>query len=224
MNNIDGTISLLFAAIEFILLFLVLFHLKNKNENILAAVLIFLLMGYQFLESLICYFNVRSSFVAFLAFADITFLPPTGLIFAWTLWGNTVKKNYLVYLPALFFLIYYSLTIEKFIVNTCTVFYASYSYPLGESYGFFYYAPIVVTIFYLREKVKDNSGVLKARLSGILVFAYVFISIPVAAGFILRSFGDSFVLTVIESVMCKFALSLALALSYFVLKNKQIDD
>jgi len=223
MNNWSGIVSLLFAAIECILLCVVLFHLKKKKENLLAAVTIFLLMGYQFLESLICYFNVDSSFVAFLAFADITFLPPTGLILAWTIWGNNAKKNYLVYLPALFFLIYYTLTIEKFIVKTCTVFYASYSYPLGESYGFFYYAPIVVTIFYLREKVKDNPGTLKARLSGILVFAYVFISIPVAAGFILKSFGDSFVLTVIESVMCKFALSLALALTYFVIKNKQID-
>jgi len=224
MNNWSGIVSLLFAAIEFVLLCVVLFHLKKKKENILAAVLIFLLMGYQFLESLICYFNVDSSFVTFLAFAGITLLPPTGLILVWTLWGNTVKKNYLVYLPALFFLVYYSLTIEKFIVNTCTVFYASYAYPLGESYGFFYYAPIVVTIFYLREKVKDNPGTLKAKLSGILVFAYVFVSIPVAAGFILKSFGDSFVLTVIESVMCKFALSLALALTYFVIKNKQIDD
>lgn len=224
MSNWNGFISLLIAAVEFILLCVVLFHLKNKRENILAAALIFLLMGYQFLESLICYFNVSTSFVAFLAFADITFLPPTGLILAWTLWGNTAKKNYLVYLPALFFLVYYSLTIDKFIVNTCTVFYASYSYPLGESYGFFYYAPIVITIFYLREKVKDNPGILKSRLSGILVFAYVFVSIPVAAGFILRSFGDSFVLSAIESVMCKFALSLALALTYFVLNNKQIND
>ena len=224
MSNWNGIVSLFFAATEFVLLCVVLFHLKKKKENLLAAILIFLLMGYQFLESLICYFHVSNSFVAFLAFADITFLPPTGLIFAWTIWGNTVKKNYLVYLPALFFLIYYSLTIEKFIVNTCTVFYASYSYPLGESYGFFYYAPVVITIFYLREKVKDNPGTLKAKLSGILIFAYVFISIPVAAGFILRSFGDSFVLTVIESVMCKFALSLALALTYFVTKNQQTDD
>ena len=223
MNNWNGFVSLLFSATEFLLLIVVLFRLKKKKENFLAAVIIFLLMGYQFLESLICYFNVSSSFVAFLAFADITLLPPTGLIFAWTLWGNTVKKNYLVYLPALFFLIYYSLTIDKFTVNTCTVFYASYSYPLGESYGFFYYTPIVITIFYLREKVKDNPGILKSKLSGILVFAYVFISIPVAAGFILRSFGDSFVLTVIESVMCKFALSLALALTYFIIKNKQVD-
>ena len=221
MTNWNGFVSLLIAAVEFILLCVVLLHLRNKKENILAAVLIFLLMVYQFLESLICYFNVSSSFVAFLAFADITFLPPTGLILAWTIWGNTVKKNYLVYLPALFFLVYYSLTIDMFVVNTCTVFYASYSYPLGESYGFFYYAPVVITIFYLREKVKDNPGILKSKLSGILVFAYVFISIPVAAGFILRSFGDSFVLSVIESVMCKFALSLALALTYFVMNNKQ---
>src|SRR3989339_963891 len=221
MTNWNGFVSLLIAAVEFILLCIVLFLLKNKKENILAAALIFLLTGYQFLESLICYFHVNSSFVAFLAFADITMLPPTGLILAWTIWGNTVKKNYLVYLPALFFLVYYSLTIDKFIVNTCTVFYASYSYPLGESYGFFYYAPVVITIFYLREKVKDNPGILKSKLSGILVFAYVFISIPVAAGFILRSFGDSFVLSVIESVMCKFALSLALALTYFVMNNKQ---
>jgi len=224
MTNWNGFVSLLIAAVEFILLCIVLFLLKNKKENILAAALIFLLMVYQFLESLICYFHVSSSFVAFLAFADITFLPPTGLILAWTIWGNTVKKNYLVYLPALFFIVYYALTIDKFVVNTCTVFYASYSYPLGESYGFFYYAPIVITIFYLREKVKDNPGVLKSKLSGILVFAYVFISIPVAAGFILRSFGDSFVLSVIESVMCKFALSLALALTYFVMKNKQTND
>lgn len=224
MTNWNGFVSLLIAAVEFILLCIVLLHLKNKKENILAAALILLLMVYQFLESLICYFDVNSSFVAFLAFADITFLPPTGLILAWTIWGNTVKKNYLVYLPALFFLVYYSLTIDKFVVNTCTVFYASYSYPLGESYGFFYYAPVVITIFYLREKVKDNPGILKSKLSGILVFAYVFISIPVAAGFILRSFGDSFVLSVIESVMCKFALSLALALSYFVMNNKQTND
>lgn len=224
MTNWNGFVSLLIAAVEFILLCVVLLHLKNKKENILAAVLILLLMVYQFLESLICYFNVSSSFVAFLAFADITLLPPTGLILAWTIWGNTVKKNYLVYLPALFFLVYYSLTIDRFVVNTCTVFYASYSYPLGESYGFFYYAPVVITIFYLREKVKDNPGILKSKLSGILVFAYVFISIPVAAGFILRSFGDSFVLSVIESVMCKFALSLALALTYFVMNNKQTND
>jgi hypothetical protein len=80
--NWNGTVSLLIACIEFLLLFnLVIFAEKNKLNKI-AIIMIVLLAAYQTIEFLMCQVELQSSFFPYLAFVIISFLPPFNLLIA----------------------------------------------------------------------------------------------------------------------------------------------
>ena len=182
--------------------------------------LILLLMIYQWLEFLMCHLNLQFSFMPYLAFVDISFLPPLGLFYILTLFGY--KSNYfrLFFIPAVLFSIYYSFVISKFTVTSCTVFYATYNYPLGDLYGFFYYSLVIAAIIILILNLIKTSGI-KKKFAAIILTAHIIISIPVITAFILAWMNKPEALDIIESVMCKFAFAYALALSAVTLMNKQ---
>lgn len=220
MNNWNGIVSLFIACIELVLLINVfVFAEKNKN-NYLAAAVIFLLMFYQAFEFIMCNLGFDSSFNAFLAFADISFLPPLGLFLVLSFYNYRSKYLILVFLPAVIFVIYYAFIIDQFKVSACTVFYAIYKYPQGDLYGFFYYTPILVTMGLLTRGAMSAPGNMTKRLSKILLTAYALISLPVITAFILAFSGRMLLVHSIVSVMCKFAILLALALTYFAINNK----
>jgi hypothetical protein len=224
LNNWNGIVSLLIACIEFILIINIFIFAERNKNNYIAALIIFLLMIYQLLEWIICGLGLDSHLNAYLAFTDISFLPPLGLFFVLTFYKNRSKLFVLLFLPAAAFVFYYSTIIDRFNVNTCTVFYAIYKYPNGNLYGLFYYLPILITIGLLIRGISKSSNKIIIQISKILLTAYILVSLPVIIAFILALLNEELLLHSIVSVMCKFALLLAIALTYFAINFKQINE
>ena len=224
MNNWNGIVSLLFASIELLLIINIFIFTEKNKINYLAIGVILLLTGYQFMEWIMCGLGIDTPFVAFLAFTDISFLPPLGLYFVLSFYGYKSKYFKLFFLPAIAFLVYYATIINHFNVNTCTVFYAVYKYPQGDLYGFFYYVPILITMIFLARGIKKSPDKKIIHLSKVLLTAYILISLPVIAAFILVLTGNFGLIQAIVSVMCKFAIILAVALTYFTLINKKTNE
>lgn len=223
MNNWNGILSLLFASIELILLVnLVVFAEKNRL-NLYAVMIIFLLFGYQTFEFLICGLGMTNHVTIYMAFVIITFLPPLTLFMVSHLVGYEDRKLSLLFLPALFFVIYYAYMLPAFSSANCTPFYVSYNYPLGTVYGFFYYAPILLSAVFLYKKIKKNPG--RKSMPEMVLFAGVtFTMLPAVAAFLMLSAGKVNLINIIESVMCKFAFVYALCLSFFSLNNKSVKN
>ena len=221
MDNWNGIGSLLITCIELILLAnLLIFSEKNRLNNT-ANLIVLLLMIYQSFEFLICWVGFTSPFMIYLAFVDITFLPPLNLILIFRLLDYRKKASGLVFLPAISFIIYYAFLIDQFKVTSCAVLYASYYYPLGELYGTFYYLPITVSMILsvriiLKDKEKKKKFIAKILLTGNLI-----ISIPVVTGFILMFTGNYYLVSKMESIMCKFAFFYALSLGIISLYNSK---
>lgn len=217
MNDYKGIISLLIFCVEIVLLINVLIFSKSKFKSNIVLILS-LLATYQFFEFLICGFKLQTGFVIYLAFVTITFLPPSGLLLAMKV--NRIKKskiNGLIFSPAIFFSLYYLLTIKEFRVKECSVIYASYYYPLGFLYGLFYYIPIAISLFiFIRGIINQSDKTLKKQN---LILLIGFLSFPIPMILSLITYPET--INFIESLMCKFAFALALIISYFALYFKK---
>lgn len=221
MNNWNGIVSLFIACVEFVLLInLLVFAEKNKLNRIIILI-VFLLFGYQAIEFLICGIGLSNSSMAYLAFVDITFLPPLNLFFVLTLLDYKSKLTPIIFLPAVSFVIYYFFVIDEFKSVQCTVLYASYSYPLGDLYGFFYYSPILTSMILLINKITSVNQQEFPISPKYLLYGHLSLIIPIAVGFLLLFLGYSGLISSIESSLCKFAFLYCLVLVYFALSNKK---
>jgi len=220
--NWNGIISLLFACIEFILLINLIVFAEKNIINKMIMLLVAILTVYQTFEFLICNLLFNNSFLAYLAFAAISFLPPLNLLFNFRYFNYNRKILRLIFLPAVFFIIYYPFVIEKFEVVNCTVFYASYNYPLGTLFGFFYYIPIIISLLLLSAKKMKMQDKERIKQVNVLIYGELFISLPVILAFLMSAFHSYKLLNSIESIMCKFAFVFAISLVYFALNNKKV--
>ena len=216
--NLDGIISLLIACIELLYIVNLLIFAKKNSINKLVIGMISLLFGYQFIEFLICFVGLQEQILIYLAFLDISLLPPLGLYTVIKFSAKESQYSKLVFIPALFFIIYYPFVIEQFAVTKCTVLYASYHYPLGELYGIFYYLPIIFSMIILNKKWGAETDPLQKTLTRTFLFGYLFTFIP---SMILAIAIPTF-LTAVDSLLCKLAFVFATFLMIFVLKNKTI--
>lgn len=216
MFNLNGSVSLLFAIVELIFIIIIRIKAERNRVNNLSLILLILLFLYQTIEFLICGIGLTSSFVVYLAFFDISFLPPLALYIVLIYWNYESKFNLLLFLPAIAFVIYYPTIIDKFIVTKCTVTYAAYNYPLGFLYGIFYYLPILFLIILLLLKVVKENRNTKTSLSKVLLWGYLIAFVP--SVLITRLVPG--MLEAVESILCKFAFILAIFITYFVLNNK----
>ena len=221
--NWNGTVSLLIACFEFLLLFNLLIFAEKNRLNKIAIIMVALLAAYQLLEFLMCQVELQSSFFPYFAFVIISFLPPLNLILTSAFTKVPADKfssfSYMIFLPAIVFSIYYTFVIPEFAVTSCTVLYATYHYPLGDLYGFFYYLPILISIILLALFVKKENDKKKKLVGKVLLFGAVFISIPPLLGFSLMFAGSYAVISAMESIMCKFAFIYALCLSFVCIYN-----
>jgi len=217
--NWNGTVSLLIACLEFLLLFNLLIFAEKNRLNKIAITMIALLAAYQTMEFLMCQVELQSSFLPFFAFIIISFLPPLNLLLALTLNRNISKKFYLIFVPVILFSVYYTFVIPEFEVTSCTVLYATYNYPLGDLYGFFYYLPILISIILLAMFVKKESDKVERLIGKVLLFGSIFISIPPVLGHTLMFAGSYSFISAVESVMCKFAFVYALCLAFVCIYN-----
>lgn len=221
MSNWNGIVSLLIACLELIFLINLLIFAEKNKLNLIVIVIVILLFGYQTIEYLICGIGISSSFMAYFAFLDITFLPPLNLLFIFTLFEKKNKFVPLIFLPAVFFVIYYSIVISEFEAVKCTVLYATYNYTLGDIYGFFYYLPLLAA-FILIIKNMNRTKEQKFPISlKYLFYGHLSLIIPVGIAFTLLSLGYVELRDSIESILCKFAFLYCMVLVYFALSNKQ---
>ena len=223
--SFNGIISLLIACIEFLLLFNLLVFVKKNKVNVVALIMITLLASYQAMEFLMCQVELQNPVFPFIAFVIISFLPPLNLLLTIDLKDQARdKKLYLIFLPAIVFSVYYLFVIPEFAVTSCTVLYASYHYPLGDLFGFFYYLPILISIFLLIRFIKNNSDKKLKLIAKVLLFGSLFISIPVLIGFTLMFLKNYAIISAMESIMCKFAFVYAVCLSFICLYNSPFSD
>jgi hypothetical protein len=219
--NWNGIVSLFIACVEIVLIVNLLVFAGKSRFNNLSIIILCLLACYQLLEFLMCGLGLQQSFFPYLAFIDITFLPPLDLLLVLTLSYNLNLTKYLLFIPALFFVGYYTFTISQFAVTSCTVLYAAYNYPLGDLYGVSYYLPLLAAIILLimfMRKHKEKKAKLTFR---ILLLGHIIISIPVILGFALMFSGNFSLINKMESIMCKFAFVYALCLSIVCLYNSK---
>jgi len=230
LNNWNGTVSLLIACFEFLLLFNLLIFAEKNRLNKIGITMVALLASYQTMEFLMCQVELQNSFFPYFAFIIISFLPPLNLLIALTsAFANTPADKLtlvkiLIFLPAISFAIYYTFIIPEFAVTNCTVLYATYHYPLGDLFGLFYYLPILVSIILLVVFVKKESNKKKRLVGKVLLSGAIFISIPPLLGFSLMFAGSYAVISAMESVMCKFAFVYALCLSFVCIYNSPFKD
>lgn len=218
--NLDGTISLLIACIELVYLINLLIFAEKNSVNKFAIGLVTVLFGYQFIEFMICYLGLQKQIFIYLAFLDISLLPPLGLYTALKYAGKLKSHHKFVFLPALFFIVYYPFVLDQFVVAKCTVLYASYHYPLGELYATFYYLPIIATMIILNKKWGADTDLKQKALTRLLFFGYIFTFIP---AMIFAIFFPSFIFSV-ESLLCKLAFIFATFITIFALKNKTLSN
>lgn len=221
MNDWNGIISLFIACLELIFLINLLIFAEKNKLNWLAIVLVSLLLAYQTIEYLICGIGISSSFMAYLAFVDITFLPPLNLFFILTLFGYKNKLNKLVFLPALALVVYYFFVISKFEVVKCAVLYASYNYPLGDLYGFVYYVPILISFILVLKNFRLNRAQQFPISIKYFIYAHLFLILPVTIAFTLVFLNSFWMIHSMESILCKFAFLYCSVVVYFALSNKQ---
>ncbi len=214
MEQYNGFLSVLFAAIEFLLLANVFAYGERNKSNQLAFGIMVLLFGYQFFEAIICAAGYKTQTVIAFAFVDITFLPPLGFLLATEFLNKKIKGIKYLFHPYAAFAVYFLFNKNGFANVHCTPFAASYDYAISYIYGFFYYAPIVGTIYLLLSNRK-NIPAEKRKAYKTLTSGFVFTFVPffMAFPFIQELFPYA------ESVLCKLAFILAIFLTFFVLLN-----
>jgi len=216
MQNFDGILSLFIACAEIIFIINLLVFAKKNPVNKLTIGLLSLLFGYQLIEFLICFVGLHDQVFIYLAFLDITFLPPLGLYIALMYAGKLKPYHKYIFIPALFFDVYYLFTIDQFAVTKCTVLYASYHYPIGQIYATFYYLPIIGTLIILNKKWGSETDPKQKALTRLFFFGFLFTFLP---AMIIAILVPSFI-NAVESLLCKLAFINAIFLFLFVLKNK----
>lgn len=219
--NWNGIVSLFIACIELLLLVNLIVFAEKNRFNITASVIIALLFLYQLMEFLLCMVGLDGALFVYFAFVIISYLPPTGVILAAALNNVRSKFLYLLFLPPLFFTIYYKLIIEEFAVTSCTILYATYHYPLGDLFGAIYYLPIIITIIWLIKTIRTSLDKKIKKIAAVVLTGYILTSIPVIIAFTLMAYKNYSLISMIESIMCKFAFVLALSLSFAALYNSR---
>jgi len=214
--NLDGIISLLIACIELVYIINLLIYAEKNPVNKLVIGIILLLFGYQFLEFLICFVRLQNQIIIYLAYADITLLPPLGIYTVLKFSGKLKSHHKYVFIPALFFIVYYPFVLDQFAVTKCTVLYATYHYPMGSLYATFYYLPIIGSMIILNKKWGSETDPKQKSVTRLFFFGYLFTFMP---AMIIALFIPAFI-TAVESLLCKLAFIFATFLMFFVLKNR----
>ncbi|MDQ7816885.1 MAG: hypothetical protein RDU14_07635 [Melioribacteraceae bacterium] len=216
MENFDGAISLLIACIELLFIMNLFIYAKKNPVNKLILAQLILLFGYQLMEFLICFTGLKDQLIIYLALVVITLLPPLGLYTVLLFAGKLKSYHKYIFIPALFFIIFYPIVIDQLAVTKCTVLYASYYYPLGPFYATFYYLPVIGSMIILNKKWGAETETDKKSRTRLYLFGYLFTFIP---AMIIAIFIPSFV-NAVESLLCKLAFVFAAFLTIFALKNK----
>jgi hypothetical protein len=224
MDNWNGIISLLIACIEMVLLINLFVFARKNRFSWIVILFVIVLMVYQSLEFILCQAGYSSSFLTYLAFVDISFLPALDLYFIYNFFVKDNRNLKIIFIIPIMFIIYYAFIISRFVMTCCTVFFAVFNYPHGTLFGVYYYLPVVASVYFLISYLQKGSKQKKVLYAGLFLAGHVIMIIPVLFAFLLSALKMREMLNSVESIMCKFAFGYVLCLTFFALNYKESTD
>lgn len=201
-------------VIEIALAFWVIFRYKMNEVGILTVLLLVFLATFQVAEFNVCESGWIDSLLASrIGYVAITMLPPLGIHLAYAIAGSK-KRPLLIpaYVTAALFAVFFLFIGQSLSGHACMGNYIIFQV-LPESsllYGFYYYGWLIAGVwlcFKLQAKPTATSA-----LTG-LAFGYLAFMVPTTT----VNFLDRNTIEGIPSIMCGFAILLALTLVLWVL-------
>ncbi len=212
-----GTLSLIFFCIELVILAVVIIF-NRKHPFFWSIVgLLALLQLYQLSEFLIC-IGVGANITGRIAYVIITFLPPTGYFLCTRIVGWKFPDYWLGFAAALGLSIYYLSVPGSVVLTDCNPLYAIYSFNISTVYGIFYMGILVYSILFTLAHLIFRKDEVENKLGILILIGYLSFLTPMY----LMVWIDSAFGMAIPSIMCKYALLLAVILGIFsFIKPKQ---
>ncbi len=211
-----GTLSLIFFCIEFVILITVIIFNRDHRFFWSIIFLLILLQLYQLSEFLIC-IGINENVTGRIAYVIITFLPPLGYFLCTRVVGWKYHDYIIGFAVALGFSLYYLIVPNSVQLIDCNPLYAIYGNNLAWYYGAYYFGMIVYSILFVianliwrREHIYTRNGI-------IVLIGYLSFLAPM---FLMVLIDTSKYLPTITSIMCKYALLLAVTLGVFSFLKK----
>ncbi|MCG3260365.1 MAG: hypothetical protein H7644_11490 [Candidatus Heimdallarchaeota archaeon] len=221
---LPGTLSIIFFGIEFfILVAVIIFNRKHPFFWSIASVLI-LLQLYQLAEFLIC-IGVNENITGRIAYTIITFLPPLGYFLSSKVVGWRYPDYWIGFAAATGFSLYYLVTPGSVALESCNPFYAIYSIHHSLYYGIYYVGIIVYSIIFLVAHLLFRRNNFDRKSSLFVLIGYLSFLAPMY----IMVWVDSYFARTVTSMMCKYALVLAVILGVFSfikpkIKGDQVEE
>jgi len=215
-------LAIITGVFEFIAALFVFSSPGRKRILYPTGVLLLILAGYQFLEVAVCY-NPGQLLFARIALFDITWLPPIAMWLGLQLIAT--RKKWMAIIPLTYFAVGLALSVWVMIdpscvtKSVCEIVIARYisPNPFDIVYAIYYQSGILVLIFGTAAGLAYGSDlVLRKHMANLQVGILGFV-LPSLAVRILVS--DSSGTT--ASVMCHFALILAVSLVFLVFRERR---
>ncbi len=207
---LPGTLSIIFFGIEFFILVAVIIFNRNHPFFWSIAIMLVLLQLYQLAEFLIC-IGVNENITGRIAYTIITFLPPMGYFLSSKVVGWKFPDYWIGFAAATGFSLYYIVTPGSVVLASCNPFYAVYSVHHSFYYGIFYIGILVYSIFFLAAHLIFRRNKVDRKSSLFVLIGYLSFLVPMY----LMVWVDSYFANKVTSIMCKYALLLAVILGVF---------
>lgn len=221
---LPGTLSIIFFGIEFfILVAVIIFNRKHPFFWSIASVLV-LLQLYQLAEFLIC-IGVNENITGKIAYTIITFLPPLGYFLSSKVVGWKYPDYWIGFAAATGFSLYFLVTPGSIGLDRCNPFYAVYSVQHSYFYGLYYIGIIVYSIIFLVAHLLFRRNNFDRKSSLFVLIGYLSFLAPMY----IMVWVDSSFAGAVTSLMCKYALVLAVILGVFSfikpkIKGDQVEE
>jgi len=214
---LPGTLSLIIFSIEFIILLGVIIFNRDHQFFWSIVAMLALLQLYQLSEFLIC---IGENITGRIGYVIITFLPATGYYFA----SKVVKWKYPDYLVffalATGFSLYYLIVPTSISLVNCNPLYAMYQSEISIPYTSYYMSSILYSILFLLAHLIWRKDKIDSKMSLVIILGYLSFLVPI----ILMIWIDSSFKSSVTSIMCKYALSLAVILGVFSFVKPKNED
>lgn len=215
-------LAIITGVFEFTAAFFVFFSPGRKRILYPTGVLLLILAGYQFLEVAVCY-NPGQLLLARIALFDITWLPPIAMWLGLQLIAT--RKKWMAFVPLTYFAVGLALAVWVMIdpssvtKSVCEIVIARYisPNPFDIVYALYYQSGILVLIFGTAVSLAyATDPVLRKHMANLQVGILGFV-LPSLVVRILVSNSSGITL----SVMCHFAVILAVSLVFLILRERR---
>lgn len=204
-------------AIEIGLLFYTLWRYKLTPITRLTSLIFVFLATFQLAEYMVCEGPIAGALSwSRVGFVAITMLPPLGLHLAYTIAG--AKRKLLLwpaYIAAAGFAAFFLFVGHSFVGHICAGNYVIFDVAEGSGllYGLYYYGLLIAGLWVSRQALRtQKSKKIRRALTGLMIGYAVFIVPTAAVNLVNRNTVDA-----IPSIMCGFAVLLALLLAFVVI-------